>query len=357
MDYSHKLSLSYYKTTAVLNEDHKIYMVQHQLTNKIYVKKIIDIYNPKVYEYLATNKIKGIPPIIDCFEEDNQLILIEEYISGDSLQEKLNNSKLDVNSIKKYMIELCSILEQLHSLNPPIIHRDIKPTNVIITPFDNLVLLDFNAAKYHTDGTSQDTVLLGTKGYAAPEQYGFGTSSPQTDIYALGIMLKELVHSLNEHTVIYDKIINKSTKLDPKDRFQSVTAFKNALLDINITEDEPTRKPSGKYTLPGFRTRTPWKMLIASFSYMLIIYVSSKVQVENTTSIALYLNRLIYFAVMIMIVFICTNYMNIHHYTPLNKSKYKILRYIGIVFFCVLVCLTLILLLIIIEPFFPGSPR
>ena len=73
----------------------------------------------------------------------------------------------------------------------PIIHRDIKPSNIMITEQNHVVLLDFNAAKLYTNASTNDTVLLGTKGYAAPEQYGFGSSSPQTDIYAIGVLIKE----------------------------------------------------------------------------------------------------------------------------------------------------------------------
>lgn len=94
------------------------------------------------------------------------------------------------------MYDLCEILEKLHSVTPPIVHRDTKPSNIIITNYEHVVLLDFNAAKYFADTDTADTILLGTKGYAAPEQYGFGSSTPQTDIYALGILLKELVKSL-----------------------------------------------------------------------------------------------------------------------------------------------------------------
>ena len=187
MDYSHRLSVSYYKTIATLNESHKIYLVQHQKTNKIYVKKILDVYNKDIYLYLSQNHICGIPQIIDLYEDEykNQLTVIENYVSGYSLEDKMNTSDLNIDSIYQYMLELCSILEKLHSYQPPIIHRDIKPSNVIITEHNHVILLDFNAAKYFTDSSANDTVLLGTKGYAAPEQYGFGSSTPRTDIYAL----------------------------------------------------------------------------------------------------------------------------------------------------------------------------
>lgn len=77
------------------------------------------------------------------------------------------------------MIMLCNILNALHSMTPPIIHRDIKPSNIIITSYNYAMLLDFNAAKQFSGQNESDTVLIGTPGYAAPEQYGFGSSSPK----------------------------------------------------------------------------------------------------------------------------------------------------------------------------------
>ena len=79
---------------------------------------------------------------------------------------------------------------------PPIIHRDIKPSNIIITAYNRAVLLDFNAAIYYSCQSTEDTILLGTQGYASPEQYGFGSSSPQTDIYSMGILFRELLNSI-----------------------------------------------------------------------------------------------------------------------------------------------------------------
>lgn len=152
----------------------------------------------------------GIPRIIEYLEEDNRLILIEEYISGCSLQDMIDDGKLSLTDIFCYMLELCNILEILHAHSPAIIHRDIKPSNIIITNYNKAVLLDFNAAKYYSE-QEKDTMLLGTQGYAAPEQYGFGASSPQTDIYSLGILLKEMTTSINysdkknsgSHTKVY----------------------------------------------------------------------------------------------------------------------------------------------------------
>lgn len=93
----------------------------------------------------------GIPRIIEYLEEDNRLILIEEYISGCSLQDMIDDGKLSLTDIFCYMLELCNILEILHAHSPAIIHRDIKPSNIIITNYNKAVLLDFNAAKYYSE--------------------------------------------------------------------------------------------------------------------------------------------------------------------------------------------------------------
>ena len=195
MDLDQRLAISYYKPIAAINEPHHVYLVQHQETKKIAIKKVLDVYNLAVYAELYRNPIAGTPRIINYYEETGQLTVIEEYISGTSLQDKIRHADISPNEMLQYMLDLCTILEQLHLHNPAIIHRDVKPSNVIITSYNRAVLLDFNAAKYHTAAKDSDTILLGTQGYAAPEQYGFGQSSPQTDIYSIGILLKEMAEA------------------------------------------------------------------------------------------------------------------------------------------------------------------
>ena len=99
MDYSNRLAISYYQTIATLNESHKVYLVQHQETKKIYIKKVLDVYNKDIYLYLSSHHLKGIPEIIDLYEENNRLIIIESYISGCTLQEIIDSSSLNIDSI------------------------------------------------------------------------------------------------------------------------------------------------------------------------------------------------------------------------------------------------------------------
>ena len=119
-------------------------------------------------------------------------------------------------------------------------------------------------------------MLLGTKGYAAPEQYGFGSSTPQTDIYALGILLKQLTSVLPESKNKFIEIINTCTQMNPADRYQSVSSLKLALKQI----DKPIRTNASKsFTWkslipPGYRTLTPWKIAVSSISYLCIFWLT-----------------------------------------------------------------------------------
>lgn len=231
MDLSERLAISYYKEIADINENHKVYLVQHQETKKIYVKKVLDVFNLDIYRRLSALSIQGIPQIIACCPIDNQLILIEEYVSGISLEELLSAKKVTCHDVLHYICDICTVLEHLHSLEPPIIHRDIKPSNIIITGYNRAVLLDFNAAKFFSEQAAEDTVLLGTKGYAAPEQYGFGSSTPRTDIFSLGVVLKEMLAVCPDYPSALNKITARCTNLNPRE-IQQCYCFKKRNLQI-----------------------------------------------------------------------------------------------------------------------------
>ena len=186
--------LSFYQQIASLNEDHGVYLVQNISDKKIYVKKILKIYNVEVFRYLKDNPIKNTPRIYEVIEDSNQLIVLEEYISGTTLQQILDEQKgLKEEQVENIIRQLCSILLELHKAHPPIIHRDIKPSNIIISPDGVVKLIDMNAAKWSRNHSGRDTALLGTVGYAAPEQYGFASSCAQTDIYSVGILVNMML--------------------------------------------------------------------------------------------------------------------------------------------------------------------
>ncbi|MFT3982918.1 MAG: protein kinase [Lachnospiraceae bacterium] len=350
MDYSKRLSISYYKNIAVLNEEHKVYIVQHQENKKIFVKKKLTVYNTSIYQHLQTTPIEGIPQIIELYEEDSFLTVIEEYISGETLQEKLNKCCLHERDIDCYIKDLCSILIKLHSFNPPIIHRDIKPSNIIITPYNRVFLLDYNAAKYFTDTKSSDTVLLGTKGYAAPEQYGFGSSTQQTDIYAIGILLKELISSLSTPTNRFNNLIVKCTQINPSDRFSSVAELHKKLRLKSPNNSTNFQIESWRaFIPPGFRTRTPWKIIVSSIGYLLIFWLCLSLEVRNVTGMGLWIERIFCLLMFLSIVFAGTNYLNIQSIIPLCQHKNRIIHYLGIIILNIMIVSILMILMVLFE--------
>ena len=161
MDIEKRLQMSFYKTIATINEEHKVYIVQNINDKHIYVKKILDIYNCDVYDSLLKKQFPGLPYIYETYQEDNTLTVIEEYISGQTLEELINNShKFSITEIKNIAFQLCSILENMHSSTPAIIHRDIKPSNIILKNDGSVVFLDLNAATHVSSDNTEDTSLL-----------------------------------------------------------------------------------------------------------------------------------------------------------------------------------------------------
>lgn len=353
MNLPKRLSFSYYKDIATINEPHKVYLVQHQDTGKIYIKKKLDVYNIAVYEYLKEHPVLGIPKIIDFVESGGHLVLLEEYIPGCPLSELVHAHTLTVGKITEIVINLCEIVERLHKINPPIIHRDIKPSNIMILPYNKIILLDFNAAKQYKSFHAADTVLLGTHGYAAPEQYGFGVSSPQTDIYAIGILLKELSCSLEMPTNFFDSVIKRCTQLEPSSRYHSVIELKNDILALTDTTRSALKAetPMG-FLPPGYRTRTPWKMALSSVCYFLLLWLCLSLQVENRTGAALWIERIFCSAIMLSIIWGCFNYQNIQRFVPLCRSRNRLIHYLGIAILDAAMMFLLLTIMLIIESLF-----
>jgi serine/threonine protein kinase len=356
--------MSTYKTIANINESHKVYLVQDEETGKIYVRKVLDIYNYNVYYQLYQNPVAGIPRIFDITQAGNQLIIIEEYITGSSLQELLDISTLKSEYAYSYILSLCDIVQKLHSQNPPIIHRDIKPSNIIITPDDHVVLIDFNAAKYYSEADKIDTVLLGTKGYAAPEQYGFGASSPETDIYAIGILINEILG--HAPTIANANVINaitkKCTELNPHDRYSNIEDLKRALTTARSVKNTSSipRNPSfdmlsGKmsgcfsYFPPGFRTGKLWHMMLASISYIFIFWLCLTLEVKDVTVPVLWLERCFCLIIMLSVIFFTFNYMDIQQNFPLCSSDKRVKKIFGVILWDVIIMFGLFVIMLIIE--------
>ena len=163
--------------------------------------------------------------IFFCAADESETIIVEEFIAGENLLERLARKNfLGESEARAILLQMCDGLAELHAQK--IIHRDIKPSNMILQG-DKIRLIDFDAARIFKDGQDTDTRLLGTKGYAPPEQFGSGQTDPRSDIYALGVTFKELLGT--NAGARLKKILDKCTAFDPAERFQSVDELKSAL--------------------------------------------------------------------------------------------------------------------------------
>lgn len=227
-------ALSCYEKIADLNRKHGVFLVKHIESGKVYVEKLLTIYKREVYDYLQKHPVKGTPKIEELFEKDGVLILIEEYVSGQTIAELLESgrrfSEKDTVSVTE---QLCAILSEFHKAKPPIVNRDIKPDNIILNDDGFVKIIDMNASKWEDTEKTQDTRLIGTEGYAAPEQYGFGSSDRRTDIYSLGVLMNQLLTgdfpSRCPAKGPLSEVIRKCTHIDPRDRYQSVAELAEAL--------------------------------------------------------------------------------------------------------------------------------
>lgn len=164
---------------------------------------------------------------------DEDVTVLEEYISGATLRHiaEANGGTLKRELAVKYALDICNGLVFMHSLG--IIHRDIKPSNIIINEQGEAVIIDFGIARLTDDNKYSDTKNLGTAGYAAPEQFGIYQSGPVTDIYAVGVLLNELL--LGVHPTIdtpsgkLGKVINKCIMAQMSKRYQSVSELAEVL--------------------------------------------------------------------------------------------------------------------------------
>lgn len=190
----------------------------------------------------------GIRRIVDIFYENNYLYMVQDYVEGQTLKEYVKvNGRMKIEKICRITSDLCDILAYLHNQNPAIIYRDIKPSNIMVTSSEKVVLIDFGISKVYKSDTDQDTVSAGSNGFAAPEQYGLGKCCAQTDIYGIGMLIYFMVKGKspttgieplldeNYETDIDEKlkiIIQKCVKIHIVDRYMSAKILKEEILEV-----------------------------------------------------------------------------------------------------------------------------
>ena len=189
----------------------KVYLAMDKNLNKQWAIKEIErkAYDKKNEVVVASamaeaNMMKkldypSLPRIVDIIEKENVIYVVMDYIEGETLSSVLSKEGAQPQEVViEWAKELCRVLDYLHTQNPPIIYRDMKPANIMLQPNGNIKLIDFGIAREYKEQNLADTVSLGTKGYAAPEQFGGkGQTDARTDVYCLGVTLYHLLTGQN----------------------------------------------------------------------------------------------------------------------------------------------------------------
>ena len=186
---------------------------------------------------LSSLKHDGLPRFLGEYESETVLCVVREYVPGVTLAELLEEAPLSEPEAMTVMLQLCDILTYLHSQTPPVIHRDLKPQNIILTDGGKVKLIDFGISRVYDETAKKDTVFYGTQEFAPPEQYGFSQTDQRADLFSLGVVMGYILTGQtapDAAAAIQNKrlsrIYRKCTDFSPRGRYASAEELKSALL-------------------------------------------------------------------------------------------------------------------------------
>ncbi len=377
-DYTDMISenriLDRYEILTPLAGNREVYLVMDRESGEILVEKITKVYDPDLYKRVMLLNPDGVPRIREMDQVDGKMVLVENYVHGRNLRQCLEQEGVfSEEEVLLHMIQVCHILSSFHDMTPPVIHRDIKPENIILTYEGNIYLLDFNISREYKPSATLDTVAMVSHHFSAPELYGFGQSDQRSDIYSIGAVMHFLLTGGCLKETYYDgalsDLIATCTMMDPDRRFQTVKELEQALeiclgketgeisesgseggLHRHISERERQWKDDGKnsYMIPGFRTRSPLKMINAVIGYLFISFLCFSMEINRTdggalTGAELWIERIFTWLFFILTIFLVCNYRGCQDRIPLiRRIKPRFLR----VAICIAILAFLILFLI-----------
>ena len=246
----------------------------------------------------------ALPRIVDIIDNGRTIYIVMDYIEGESLDKILKtNGAQSQEMVIEWAKQLCDVLRYLHSQTPPIIYRDMKPANVMLKPEGNLKVIDFGIAREYKQHNINDTVSLGTKGYAAPEQFGgMGQTDARTDIYCLGVTLYHLVTGQNPTEPPYElypirqwnptlssgleAIISKCTQPNPDDRYQNCDELMYALEHYEEMDESYKKKEKKRLRFFASTVAICIIMFISGITFLLLASSENNRDYEQKVNIS-----------------------------------------------------------------------
>lgn len=329
--------LSQYQDLGKLNDRKNIRLKRHKIYGDICVEKYVNTELFDIYDFVRQNPVPYFPLIYECIINGDELIVIEEYIEGRNIEEMLQERLFDEEEGVEIILEICRALSVLHHAKPQIVHRDLTAENVMISNSGQVKIIDFNIAREVKYGQKRDTQILGTQGFAAPEQQGHAQSDERTDIYSAGVLLNYMIlGKLPYQETLRGRllpVVEKCLKMDPKDRYQTAEELEMHIKKLYPQYDDGEngcRKTVKRLIPPGFRSRTPWKMLIALLGYFFITWLCFSMEVtkegEVVEGIAKISEQIFVWLSQIIFVALVWDYCGCKKYFPVLYQKNRLVR-------------------------------
>lgn len=255
-----------------------VVLVKRKTDGRLYVRKYIDIESVAVYNRLKNVVNRNMTRIYNVACDGNRGIVIEEFINGITLAEYMDQvGVLNEAEVCAMVMELCNALSQIHQME--VVHRDIKPENIMISNDGIIKLIDFGIARVIKEEQTQDTTILGTEGYAAPEQCGYAQTDARSDIYAVGVLMNKMLTGMLPTQCLYGfkpvgEIIKRCIAIDAQNRFQSVQELRYSVEKVHRMENQNKEKKNVSIItwLPGFATDRIAVNIAATFGYLFLIF-------------------------------------------------------------------------------------
>ncbi|MBO5372304.1 MAG: serine/threonine protein kinase [Lachnospiraceae bacterium] len=306
------------------NKTYGTYIAMTPTTPKRLIIKEMDVKRASIYAQLSTSWNPYIANVYAVHTFEDCSVAITEYVNGLTLQEYIHiHGLLDIKTALDVCVQLCEGLEEFHKQG--FIHKDITPNNIIVCKSKedsdsiHIKIIDFGIARKFSYGKNSDTEVLGTLGFVAPEVRSATQSNARADIYSIGCILNYMLTGKHPGEMKYCensailKLLNNTITLDPQDRYSSVMKLKKEIENVQ-KKSISSYLPFLKY-IPGFRSRTLWKTILALLYYAILGDLFIDLYIQGN-----YSYFLPYAIMLILPIFIAFNICNIFFFIP-HKIK------------------------------------